>query len=249
MELLDSLLQWLNVNWRAVIATISLILSGYFAYQKIGNKIAISYQVRNGGYCDEQINNIVISNRKDKTISIWSIDAVIENDIQFEVYKPEAPLILKSGESVSVLPQLYSYLNLEGDRFNPELLFGKIDFYADIGNKKVKCVDERIIGISRSEYRIATKSTISLDGHLYNENVRFVLIYYSDNQKKFAFFERNGFIGHEWNKTPNHMGNADYTAESIAEMLDHYGYSKIFTNYVCLESCGFIEGFKVAFQK
>ncbi|WP_368207799.1 hypothetical protein [Aeromonas sp. s12] len=122
MELLDSLLQWLNVNWRAVIATISFILSGYFAYQKIGNKIAISYQVRNGGYCDEQINNIVISNRKDKTISIWSIDAVIENDIQFEVYKPEAPLILKSGESVSVSPQLYSYLNLEGDRFNPELL-------------------------------------------------------------------------------------------------------------------------------
>ncbi|EJE4183749.1 hypothetical protein M3890_004666 [Vibrio parahaemolyticus] len=249
MEIFDVLLQWLNVNWRAVIATISLILSGYFAYQKIGNKIGLKYQVNIGGYSDEQINNLVISNRKDKTISIWSIDAVLENDIKFEVYKPEVPLILKSGESISVSPEQYSYLHLDGDKFVPKFLFGKIDFYVNLGNKRVKCIDEKISDKRNSSYRVATKSRVSLDGHLYNENVRFVLIYYFEDQKQFAFFETNGFIGHEWGKTPNHMGSENYDANSIKTMLEHYGYDAMFSNYVCLENCGPKDGFKVAFRK
>jgi len=249
LEIFDVLLQWLNVNWRAIIATVSLLLSGYFAYQKIGNKISLTYQVNIGGYADEQINNLVISNRKDKTISIWSIDAVLENDIRFEVYKPKAPLILKSGESVSVSPEQYSYLHLDGDRFIPKFLFGKIDFYANLGNRRVKCIDEKISDKRNGVYRVATKSKVSLDGHLYNENVRFVLIYYFDDEKQFSFFENNGFIGHEWNKTPNHMGEESYDAGSIKAMLERYGYNHLFSNYVCLENCGAENGFKVAFRK
>lgn len=249
MEIFDALLQWLNINWRAVIATISLILSGYFAYQKIGNKIGLTYQVTIGGYSDEQISNLVISNRKDKTISIWSIYAVLENDIKFEVYKPVAPLILKSGESVSVSPEKYSYLHLDGDRFLPKFLFGRIDFYANLGNKMVKCIDEKISDKRNSLYRVATKSKVSLDGHLYNENVRFVLIYFFEGEKQFAFFETNGFIGHEWGKTPNHMGVDNYDANSIKVMLEYYGYDQMFSNYVCLENCGPKDGFKVVFRK
>lgn len=242
-------MQWLNTNWRAVTATIGLILSGYFAYQKIGNKIGLKYQVNIGGYSDEQINNLIISNRKDKTISIWSIDAVLENDVQFEVYKSEIPLILKSGESVSVSPEQYSYLQLDGDRFIPKFLFGKIDFYANLGNKRVKCIDEKISDKLNSPYRVATKLKVSLDGHLYNENVRFILIYFFESEKKFAFFDTNGFIGHEWGKTPNHMGGDNYDANSIKEMLEHYGYDQMFSNYVCLENGGIKDGFKLAFQK
>ena len=249
MEFIDVLWTWLNVNWRAIVATIGLILSIYFAYQKIGNKITLTYQVSGGKYADEQINKLVISNRKDKTVSVWSVEAVLENDIKYEVFKPDVPLILKSWESVSIAPKPYSYLSLDGDRFIPRFLFGKIDFYANLGNNLIKCVEENITNNDTNSYRKATKSTISLDGHLYNESVRFILIYFFDGIKKFAFFEENGFIGHEWGKTPNYMGSNDYTAENIKEMLEKFGYAKQFSNYVCLENCIELRDFKVAFRK
>lgn len=249
MEFIDAVWAWLNINWRAVVATISLLLSIYFACQKIGNKITLTYQVSGGKYKAEQITKLVISNRKDKTVSIWSVDAVLENDIRYEVFKPDVPLILKSGESVSIAPKPYSYLSLDGDQFAPLFLFGKIDFYANVGNKLIKCIDEKITNNKKHSYRIATKSSISLDGHLYNESVRFILIYYFDGVKQFAFFEDNGFIGHEWGKTPNHMGSNDYNAENIKEMLENYGYSELFSNYVCFENRIEERDFKVAFRK
>jgi len=249
VEFIDAVWSWLNINWRAIIATISLLLSIHFARQKIGNKITLTYQVSVGNYTDEQINKLVISNRKDKTVSIWSVDAVLENDIKYEVFKPDVPLILKSGESVSIAPKPYSYLSLDGDQFAPRFLFGKIDFYANVGNKLIKCIDEKITNNVTRSYRIATKSSISLDGHLYNDSVRFILIYYFDGLKQFAFFEDNGFIGHEWGKTPNHMSSNEYTAEHIKEMLEHYGYSNLFSNYVCFENCIEERDFKVAFRK
>ncbi|WP_281223624.1 hypothetical protein [Photobacterium sanguinicancri] len=249
MEYLDIILAWLNTNWRAIIATFSLCLSVYFARQKIGHKITLSYQVNLGKYSDEQINKLVISNRKDKTISVWSIDAVLENDIKLELFKPDVPLILKSGESISVAPKPYSYLSLDGDRFKPEFLFGKIDFYANLGNKVVKCHDEKVTNSKKNNFRIATKLTVSLDGHLYDESVRFVLIYYFDGKQQLAFFDDKGFIGNEWGRTPNHMGRGDYTAENIKEMLENYGYTQLFSNYVCLENSSHGKDFKLAFKK
>ncbi|MFA0260966.1 hypothetical protein AB4497_00660 [Vibrio cyclitrophicus] len=249
MEILDSILVWLNTNWRAIATTISLCFTVYFARQRIGDKLTVTYQVSLGSYADEQIKKLVISNRKDKTVSIWSIYAVIENDIKFEVHKPDIPIILKAGESVSVMPDNYSYLNLNGDRFKPKFMFGKMDFYMNLGNRVVKCIDEKVKNDVLNSLPTATQVTISLDGHIYNERVRFILIYFFDGVKRLAYFEDNGFIGHEWEKSPNHMGSSGYDANDIKVMLEHYGYDKMFSNFVCLENSDDNNDLKVVFRK
>ncbi|MFU2509335.1 hypothetical protein [Pseudoalteromonas sp. ASV78] len=134
MEYFDFLLLFLNSNWKAIIATAGLFLSGYFAYQKVGNKITVNYHVGIEGYSDTQIVKLVLSNRKDKTVSIWGIDAVINQDIEFKLIDPEEPIILKSGESICLPIKKYSYLNVNGDRYKPEF-FGNFEFYANLGNK------------------------------------------------------------------------------------------------------------------
>ena len=249
-QLLEMIQNFITTNWGTILATLSFGISGYFAWQKLTHKITLSYQVNAGSYADEQINKLVISNRRDRTVSIWSIDAVINNDIIFEVYKPQAPLILEHGESISMSPEKYSFLTLEGDHFKAELLRGKIDFYANLGNKIVKCSPEQITGNNNHKsLRRASKTSRIIDGHLYDESVNFILIYYFDGAKRLAFFEDNGFIGNEWNKTPNHMGARDYSADDIMKMLELYGYAEMFTNYVCLEFNTDENKFNVAFKK
>ncbi|WP_135443111.1 hypothetical protein [Vibrio tasmaniensis] len=249
MEILDSILLWLNTNWRAIATTISLCFTVYFARQRIGDKLTVTYQVRMSRYSDEQITKLVISNRKDKTVSIWSIYAVIENDIKFEVHKPDVPIILKAGESVSIAPEKYSYLTLNGDRFEPKLMFGKMDFYINLGNRVVKCIDEQAKNDVLNSLPTAAQATISLDDHIYNEVVRFILIYYFEGEKNYAYFEDNGFIGHEWNKSPNHMGRDDYTANDIKNMLERNGYDKMFSNFICFEHFPDSKDLKVVFRK
>ncbi|WP_281628733.1 hypothetical protein [Vibrio sp. St2] len=172
----------------------------------------------------------------------------MENDIKYEVYKPEEPMILKSGESVGIALPPYSNLEVDGDRFVPQFFFGKIEFYANLGNKIIKCLDEKITD-AQTSHRIATKFSNSFDGHLYNELVRFILVYYSNGQKQLAFFDTHGFIGNEWKMSPNHLGKNDYCASDIEKMLEHYGYSQLFSNYICFEKHDSDGQFRIAFQK
>jgi len=64
-----------------------------------------------------------------------------------------------------------------------------------------------------------------------------------------TLFEDNGFIGNKWDRSPNHMGGRGYGAADIERMLEHYGYSEIFSNYVCLEFNTEDNKFKIAFEK
>ncbi|MFQ2302484.1 hypothetical protein ACK32U_22345 [Aeromonas dhakensis] len=249
MELFEIIVSWLNDNFRAIIAVISLSISMYFAYQKIGNRITITYQVSGGRYADTQISKLVVSNRKDKTISIWSIYAVLENDTKYEIYRPSAPLTLKSGESIGIAPEPYTSLLIDGEKIIPDFISGKIDFYVNLGKETVKSVSEKPKKDPISTYRTASKQTLLFDNQLYNENVRFILVYFSEGKKKFAYFEQNGFIGNDWGMAPNHMGQSNYTAQDILSMLDNYGYSKIFSNYVCFEQDLARREFHVVFNK
>ncbi|MNC25572.1 hypothetical protein D3C75_736630 [compost metagenome] len=157
--------------------------------------------------------------------------------------------MLKSGESIGIAPEPYTSLLVDGEKITPNFISGKIDFYVNLGNTTVKSVSEKSKKDPTRSYRIASKQTFLFDGQLYNENVRFILVYFSEGKKKFAFFDNGGFIGHEWGMTPNHMGKNNYTAQDILSMLEDYGYSKIFSNYVCFEQNIPLREFNVVFNK
>ncbi|MFU2509333.1 hypothetical protein [Pseudoalteromonas sp. ASV78] len=122
-------------------------------------------------------------------------------------------------------------------------------FWGSLSNKRVRCQDEAINTDVKAQYNVATKTSVEFDGHLYNEKVRFILVYFLDGEKKIAFFEDNGFIGNEWSMSPNHMGSSDYKCEDIQKMLFQYGYHNMFTNYLCLENINLKKDLKLAFRK
>jgi hypothetical protein len=107
---LSELFSLLSHEGRTAIYFIASAYALYFYHTKIGFKLTVSYEVGSDAYTDSQITKLIISNHKDKTVPIWSIFAVLDNDFKVEVYKPNEPLVLESGEAVAVVPEKYTLI-------------------------------------------------------------------------------------------------------------------------------------------
>lgn len=221
--------------------------AAYFYFKKVGNKLTVFYETAGGQYSEHQINKLTITNHKDKTVPIWAVYVVINGEIKIDIYKPKEPLVIKSGEIVSLLMDKYSYLYIGKDRYTPEFFGDKMDFYVNTGSNLIHCKDRRIKDHWVHALTPTMVTRLKFDEHLYNDNVRFILIYFLDGKKYTAFINSNGFIGNEWSLSPNSFGQAEVTPNVIQRMLDEYGYSSIFSNYVCYQRSG--TGFKPVFQK
>ena len=244
---ISSVLGFLFQEGRTILYFIGFSYALYFYHTKIGFKLTASYSVSSDMYTESQISKIIISNHKDKTIPIWSIYAVIDNDIKIELFKPEEPLIVKYGEAVSLAPKKYTHLIVNGDKFEPEFFSNKIDIYVNVGNKIVKCKDVRIKDNVLKNLTSSTQIRRVFDGHLYNDQVEYILVYFLDGVKRTAFIDCHGFIGNEWSLAPNSFGDAEITPKLIETTLNDYGYNQMFSNFVCFKRTG--NDFKVAFKK
>lgn len=232
---------------RTVIYFVASAYALYFYHTKIGFRLSITYEVSSDVYTDSQITKLVISNYKDKAVPIWYIYAVLENDVKIEVYKPKEPVVLKSGESVAIVPDKYTYLYIGSDHFLPDFFTENIDFYANVGTKFVKCKDKKFKDSFLKKIPQARKTKMLFDGHLYNDNVEYILVYFLDGKKHTAYIDTSGFIGFEWELAPNSFGQVKVTPELIENMLEHYGYTSLFSNFVCFKRNG--HDFDIAFKK
>lgn len=171
------LIQSMDIYFKPILVVLVSIFAIYFAIQKIGNKIVARYEISTELFSAEYISNIVLSNKKDKTISVWSIHAVIDKDVQLELIKFNSPLILKAYEANSISLPKYSNLYLNNKEITPEFLFSNLKIHVDIGNKLVECKDERRKNTLNNFSKIS-KSVKKFNGHVYNENVLYILAYY-----------------------------------------------------------------------
>ncbi|OOE82376.1 hypothetical protein BZG25_00545 [Salinivibrio sp. ML198] len=242
-EIFNFLLQ----EGRTVIYLVASAYALYFYHTKIGFRLSITYEVSGDAYTDSQITKLVVSNHKDKVVPIWSIYMVLENDVKVEVYKPAEPVVLKPGEAMSIAPEKYTSLSIGGDHFKPHFFNRNVDFYINVGNKLVKCKDRKFKDSFLEKIPQAHKTRMLFDGHLYNENVDYILVYFLDGKKYTAYIDNRGFIGHEWGLSPNTFGQTTVTPGIIEKMLEHYGYTSIFSNYVCFKCNG--NDFDVVFKK
>lgn len=232
---------------RAVIAFIGTLYALYFYHAKIGFKLTASYVVSGDKYSDTQISKLIVSNKKDKPVVIWSIHLVLDNDIKIDLYRPQEPVVLKAKESVAITIDKYAYLTVGSDRIQPNFLSQQIDFYINTGNNLVKCQHEEIRDSFLLDMTQATINRPTFDGHIYNDSVLYILIYILDGKKHTAFIDVNGFIGNEWGRVPNNFGDHVITPELIQSMLTDYGYDEFFSNYVCFQRTG--ADFDFSFKK
>lgn len=239
MELLVSLFNSISgEDIKTVLVSIpGICLAGfsfYFAYQKIGNKVLVSYSMESSRVSEARIARLELINEKNKPVSIFSIHAVINQDIVFELDSFEIPLILKPLESIQVTTPKYSAAYLGDERYNPEFMRpNKVDIYLVTHKKKIRCVTINPPSINAmydfGHYRKVFKDIRTFNGKVYNENCKYAITYRLGSEEKTAFIQNWGFITDGWEFTYNHIPEEYMSSkEKVAEYLASLGYDKFF---------------------
>ena len=235
LEFVNETIQFLNFYFRPLLICFASAFAIYFACLKIGNKVTARYEVSNGIFFEEYISKIVLANKKDKPVSIWSIHVVFEKDLQLELDKFNPPLVLKPFETTGISLTKYSELHIGSDTFMPRYIHRDIKLYADIGDSLLELGSE-VRKNSLSVFSEIAKSTRLFNGHVYNSDVAYFLCYYYDDSEHTAFIDKSGIIGNEWGFRYNNIGKSNPTPKEVEKFLVDAGLSEIFTNYFCVKT-------------
>jgi len=240
---MESIILWLNDVTQEDIKNILISIPGivlgafsiYFAYQKIGNKVLVSYATSFSRINENRISELELINEKNKPISIFSIHAVINQDIVVELDKFDTPLILKPLESIQLSTPAFSALYVGNERYKAEYNRpNKLDIYLITHKDKIKC---KVINppslnavFDFEHYRNAAKDIRTFNGRVYNENVKYAIIYRYDTQEYTALVEDWGFIAEGWNFRHNQIPKEFMgSSEKVKEYLVSLGYDKLFS--------------------
>lgn len=231
----------INIDWDLVKeVTISLpgiiltIFSIYFAHQKVGKKVLVSFSVYSELLTAKRINPIILMNKKNKPVTIFSIQAVINKDIVVEIEKFKPSLILKPLESLHIETTPCSNIGLKDQAWEPTYPAGKVDVYLITNHGKIKC---KIISSPEvkkfrefQRYRTAIKSTTRFNGKVYNKKAKYALVYLYQGTQHTAFVMNSGFITGDWAFAYNTISKQCLSnKELLKQHLISQGYDKLFT--------------------
>ena len=222
----------IDIYFKTALTFIASGFAVYFAFQKLTTKVVARYVISNSLYSAQHISKLVLTNKKDKTICIWSAHAIFEKDIQMVLDEFDPPLILKPYETISLSLPKFTNLSVSSDKIELDYNCKNISLYLDIGDRLIKCVKEYKKDCLAPFIKVS-KYICSFGEHVYNENVVFIFAYRFEGKTYTAFILKGGFIGNEWNFAPNSFGKDNVNVEDIKNMIEHYGFDKLFTNYLC----------------
>lgn len=212
-------------------------LSFYLAWKKIGASVSCSITIQLKRTSARRISDVVLTNNKDKPITIFAIQAVIDNDTTFVVEKYDPPFVLKSLETATLNTKPYSTLMVGNSKWEPEFMVPqKIDIYLVTPTKVVKCKMASHPSLERlssfSHLAQASKINKTFNGVTYNENAKYAITYKDDSIIKTAIVDVSGFICGDWdyrfNMVPLQFMESQ---ESVREFLRHSGAYDAFHIY------------------
>ncbi len=150
--------------------------------------------------------------------------------------------MLKPYESLSLLMNPYSFLNVGSDKYEPDLINAEI--YVESDGKVIKC-ESRYHPELLEKYTKVSINRCSYNGFVYDDTVAYILVYILDSSLKTVFIHKSGYIGNEWELSPNHLGQ-DATEQTILNMIKAYNFDSIFNSYVVYRvvSLGKLEAIK-----
>jgi hypothetical protein len=247
MELIYCWLQTnisLEVLKNILVSIPGVVLAGfslYFTYQKICNKVLVTYSVVSVGSSETRISEISLINKKNKPLTIFSIQAVINKEIIVEVDSFKPALILKPLESIHIDTTPFSSLHIGQDHYEAEYMSPNIvDIYLVSENTKIQC--EVINSPSLSSHfdfrhlKQATKETRTYNGKVFNDSAKYAILYNYDSKEHTAFVGISGFISEDWNFRCNAVEESFLRSkEDVREYLVNIGYDKIFDGLVVVD--------------
>ncbi|MEM5527873.1 hypothetical protein WN093_03480 [Gammaproteobacteria bacterium AS21] len=228
MSYFDVIFTLSNEIFKPFLLVVSSTFAIYFAYKKIGNRVTAQYSFGCEGFTPSRIKEVVLSNKKDKPVNIYAIHAVFHNDLLLELDKYSPPKVLKPYESLSLSMSPYSSLNVGSDKYKPDFMSAEI--YIESDDKVIKCKSRyrpELLG----KYAKVSVNICSYNGFVYDETVAYILVYVLDNCMKTAFIHKSGYIGNEWELSPNHLGQ-NATDQNVLGMIVAHKFDKFFSFHV-----------------
>jgi hypothetical protein len=225
---IEAVFAFLNAEFKPILILVSSALGIYFASKKIGQKVSAQYSFGGANFEPVHIKEVVLSNKKDKPVNIYAVHAVFHDDLWLELERCSPPKVLKPYESLSLKMQPYSFLHVGSDEYEPD--FMNADIHIESDDKVIKC-ESRYRPQVLEKYRKVSVSRHSYNGFVYDESVAFILAYVLNGSLRTAFIHESGYIGNEWDLSPNHLGQ-NATEANIRNMLRIYGFESIFSSYI-----------------
>jgi len=200
--------------------------SVYFYIKKIGFNVKSRFNFVSVLGSESRVDNIVLENKKDKSVCIYGLYAVIDDRYFLELENFKEPLILNNNGVLKIDTKPFSSLFLETVRYELSFsskikLFLKLDTGYIQTNKKFCFFPKKI----NKNLRLISKGIFKHNGIVYNSYARYILTYIFDNQMKTAFFSKYGRIYGEWSFHYNKIGKGqtEITDQDIRNLIkDHY---------------------------
>ncbi|MGQ0594334.1 MAG: hypothetical protein ACT4QB_17315 [Gammaproteobacteria bacterium] len=115
-------------------------------------------------------------------MAIYSMYAVVNDEISYEIDKFEPPLILKALGSHRIETKPYSRLRLGAEKYEPDFVFpNRIDIYLALADRMIKCEagsNPSLLPIKKlDKYQHANKETERFNDVVYNEHAAYAITY------------------------------------------------------------------------
>lgn len=219
-----------------ILAAILTILAGvytvYFGIQKTGTKVKATFSIVAEKSYETRISNVVLQNKKDLPVCIYKVLAIFDDKTYLELKKFDNPLVLKPYEALTVITDPYSRLRLGNDIHEPSFFSSDIKIALQLLDEVYVCESQKYKESSLKELKQIAKSTSRFNGIVYNEHVKYILVYEINGLNKTAFFHPSGLISQEWNLGYNAIGikNRELNDDDISLFLQQ-NYSEIIKAY------------------
>ncbi|MHC9059224.1 hypothetical protein [Pantoea sp. y20] len=217
------------------IKLLTLIAAGftiYFGYQKVTRKICVSYSLSTGRLYNSHLTNFVISNKRDNTVIISSINMRIGGKGSIEIIKFEEPLVLKGYEAkLIVIPKYSEIYDQNGSvsiGISEELFFSVITGGGDI----IGCDVESALTLKSLENRLY-KKVVTFNDIVLTKRMGFIFTYRIKDKTIDVIFDKFGFIT---GYSPFKFNMfTEMSGESFEFFLISNGYHEHYDDYALFE--------------
>ena len=197
-------------------------ISLYLGLQKIGTKVSARISYGSDPIAPFCIKYIDFRNMKDRTIVIYSIYA-LTNDEEFllKLKKCSPPLIVKAHQSAIVEIPPYSFLLSDGKKFELDnSMIEKTTIYLELAHSTIKCQTlnfSQPIGKKLGKHKILKNVTNNYNDFIYDKHAVYAIAYALDGRVKTAIINDAGTLGGEWNFTPRQISMQSLRSKEAIE--------------------------------
>lgn len=219
----------IKAAWPAIDSALKIVpglvllpLTFFLGWKKIGNKVQVSFSWQHERISATRLTNLVITNLKDKPITVHEIHLLIDRHIVVPVQRLTPPQIIKGLESVVIEPDRVSHYHLGDEEYDPEWRPGqKLEMFLTTQDGPIQCEivsPPSIQSFKRfKDYAVAVTHTRKYNNIVINDEAAYALVYKYDGEVKTAIVERSGFITADWRFLPNALRQEDLASEQTVK--------------------------------